>query len=610
MSSDEVKEMMDKLREEIEHLNVEKHRLEDDLQKAQDQNVEAAKIGLQMIDDKSVLEQKLYNLQANHDALKLELDNTKEILNNMRTQHRVAARAEAETEDQMLQESATREADYLQKISSLEGELRSNSQELQRTKTELDRCMEELKNYKENFENLDEHKKNMQKEIKDLKSREQRLLLDYSELEEENVNLQTQVSGLRNRQVEFEAMKMEVKRLVEETEVLQVSMDDANALNQAVSKQLEEALQLYQQEREHRLALKKELDQARNAEHMNQLNSMLADMAGTNSEADSHALKTLESSFHGGSSHESFPAPMSGGNDLFSEIHGDMSNKVTELERERDELNLKLKDVQRTAVNGALPLLRKLDVPASSDMEFANLKELLDTGLGRIDDLLQGTLPNKANEKIIEQIKSNLHAAIMVAAEKNAKLASAQDVMISLSDSINQFYHQLVGNQALDSDKNVAEIMSRLKQYAKSNVDPEAANLSTSASSSQLGANGEETTESGTDERDTRSPRLPLNLARTVLSERFKNELSSRLSGDIDIDALFTDSDQRERVVFEEDDIFKVADSLSDLLRIVKRTAENAVNLNLQMDDAAQQELYVQNMKLRSQLGTKRETEK
>ncbi|KAK0399298.1 hypothetical protein QR680_002979 [Steinernema hermaphroditum] len=609
MSSPE--EMMEKLRADVERLSVEKARLADDLEKANDANVEAARYGLQIVDEKIQLEQKLRELQASYEAAKIEIEATKESLKTMRSQHREAARTEAETEDKLLEESASREADYLHKISTLEAELRSTSQELQRTKADLDRCMEELKNHKESFESLDEHKKNMQKEIKDLKSREQRLINEYSELEEENVNLQTQVSGLRNRQVEFEAMKMEVKRLVEETELLQANMDDANALNSTVSKQLEEALQLYQQEREHRLALKKELDQARNAEHMNQLNNMLADMTmgGGNSEADSQALKTLESSFHGGASQDSFPAPLPGaGGDLFSEIHGDMSNKVNELERERDELSLKLKDVQRTAVQGVSPLLRKLEVSVGPDTEFGQLKELLNSGLTKIDDLLQGTAPNRANEKLIEQIRGDLHTAVMIAAEKNAKLASAQDVLLTLSDSVNQFYHQLVGNQSLDSDRSVAEIMSRLKSYAKCNVDPEAANLSTSASSSQLGANGEETTESGTDaERDTRSPRLPLNLSRAVLSERFRNELSSRLSGDVNFDSLFTDSDLRERVVFEEDDVFKVADSLSDLLRIVKRTAEIAVNSKMHMDDAEQQELYVQNMKLRSQLGTKRD---
>ena len=44
-------------------------------------------------------------------------------------------------------------------------------------------------------------RRNMRSELKDLKYRETRLLQDYSELEEENITLQKQVSALRSSQV-------------------------------------------------------------------------------------------------------------------------------------------------------------------------------------------------------------------------------------------------------------------------------------------------------------------------------------------------------------------------------------------------------------------------
>jgi protein bicaudal D len=43
--------------------------------------------------------------------------------------------------------------------------------------------------------------KNMRLELKDYKLRETRLLTDYSELEEENIMLQKQISNLRTAQV-------------------------------------------------------------------------------------------------------------------------------------------------------------------------------------------------------------------------------------------------------------------------------------------------------------------------------------------------------------------------------------------------------------------------
>jgi protein bicaudal D len=43
-------------------------------------------------------------------------------------------------------------------------------------------------------EQLDQQKKQMRDEIKNLKAREQRLTADYSELEDENITLQKQVT--------------------------------------------------------------------------------------------------------------------------------------------------------------------------------------------------------------------------------------------------------------------------------------------------------------------------------------------------------------------------------------------------------------------------------
>lgn len=46
-------------------------------------------------------------------------------------------------------------------------------------------------------------RKTLKSELKELKFRETRLLSDYSELEEENIGLQKQVSSLRSSQVRY-----------------------------------------------------------------------------------------------------------------------------------------------------------------------------------------------------------------------------------------------------------------------------------------------------------------------------------------------------------------------------------------------------------------------
>lgn len=73
---------------------------------------------------------------------------------------------------------------------------------------ELERCQAEKERlWNENIELIktnersDWERKNQKSELRELKFRETRLLTDYSELEEENIGLQKQVSALKSSQV-------------------------------------------------------------------------------------------------------------------------------------------------------------------------------------------------------------------------------------------------------------------------------------------------------------------------------------------------------------------------------------------------------------------------
>lgn len=66
-------------------------------------------------------------------------------------------------------------------------------QELERHRSDLDRLQSMHNKASEESEILDFQKRNLKDELKDLKNREQRLLNDYCELEEENITLQKQV---------------------------------------------------------------------------------------------------------------------------------------------------------------------------------------------------------------------------------------------------------------------------------------------------------------------------------------------------------------------------------------------------------------------------------
>lgn len=83
-------------------------------------------------------------------------------------------------------------------------------------------------------------------ELKDLKYRETRMMADYSELEEENISLQKQVSSLRSSQVEFEGAKHEIRRLAEDLDLLNSQVEELTKLKQIAEKQMEEALEALQ----------------------------------------------------------------------------------------------------------------------------------------------------------------------------------------------------------------------------------------------------------------------------------------------------------------------------------------------------------------------------
>ena len=74
--------------------------------------------------------------------------------------------------------------------------------------------------------------------------------------------------------MEFEGAKHEIRHLQEEVEVLNSQVEELANLKKIAEKQLEEALESLQAEREQRYALKKELDNKNNSESMFQLGNL------------------------------------------------------------------------------------------------------------------------------------------------------------------------------------------------------------------------------------------------------------------------------------------------------------------------------------------------
>lgn len=68
-------------------------------------------------------------------------------------------------------------------------------------KAEKERMISENNSLTKNQDEKDSERKQLRCELREIKSRETSLLSEYSELEEENITLQKQVSGLKSNQV-------------------------------------------------------------------------------------------------------------------------------------------------------------------------------------------------------------------------------------------------------------------------------------------------------------------------------------------------------------------------------------------------------------------------
>lgn len=122
-------------------------------------------------------------------------------LAKFQTSQKVTTKTGIEQEESLLNESAAKESSLTLQIMELENESKQLRHELDRVRNERDRMLQENNDIGRHKADADHEKMKLKAELKDLKFRETRMLADYSELEEENITLQKQVSGLRSSQV-------------------------------------------------------------------------------------------------------------------------------------------------------------------------------------------------------------------------------------------------------------------------------------------------------------------------------------------------------------------------------------------------------------------------
>ncbi|XP_037551810.1 protein bicaudal D homolog 1 [Nematolebias whitei] len=234
-------------------------RLSRELSEANREKVRAAECGLMVLEENQNLKQQCAELEAEQEALRLELEQLQEAFGQAYSTQRKVAQDGETNEEALLQESATKEAYFIGRLVELQSELKHSRTIACTTQTHNEHLSTLLQELRESHEMSELQRSRMQEEIREYKFRESRLLQDYTELEEENISLQKLVSALKQSQVEYESLKHQIKVLEEETELLNSQLQEVLRLKDISDAQLEEALESLKSEREQKKHLRREI---------------------------------------------------------------------------------------------------------------------------------------------------------------------------------------------------------------------------------------------------------------------------------------------------------------------------------------------------------------
>lgn len=407
------------LRGEIDRLNRE-------LAAAQQERSQSAAYGLEILNEKENLQQRYESLETLHEQSKRDLQELREALNKAVNEQRVSASTVFEKEVQLLNDSDALAASFSVARQEIEKELKQTKSQLDSAIVEKDRYLNERDELAKKLGTLEQERKALKEELKDVKSRETKLFNENSELEEENVSLQRQVSNLRSTQVEFESSKHEIQRLQDEVAALNSQLEEVVTLRRITERQMQEALEALQSEREQKYALRKELDKRNSADPLINWTSLaalkgsphLANLAlrGLSSSHRSSTRDPEDGSPNGFSDHDAgttfsdteqsydmiheLEMPSIEGS-LFDEVHlteiKKLQQNLEDKENQRSNLNTKLIEIQHkldSKSRQADEVEKKLTTICSlveeiyneADIHKTPVKKILDTTMQQVPD--------------------------------------------------------------------------------------------------------------------------------------------------------------------------------------------------------------------------------
>ncbi|KAL3102093.1 hypothetical protein niasHS_003502 [Heterodera schachtii] len=622
MNADGTNNNLQNLRDEIAKLS-------ERLALADREKAQAGELGLHLLREKEQLELTHENLLKELDSVRTELERTQKQLASIRSNQRHAAATELDHELGLLEDSAKMEAQFVDRVTALETEVRQLMEQLNIFKSESERLAFELESFQLRVTELETEKRTMREELKELKQREQFALNENGELEEENVSLQKQVSNLKSTQIEFESMKLQLKNLLEEVVILQTVADEANKLRSLAERQEAEALAAAQQEREQRLALKKEFEQLRNQGHLSTLNSLYLGIKG----ADRDIVKQLENSFISDNPIETFAnGNTKGPKDLFSELNGDLEDRLNGAQAENERLKEAKQTQQKIFVQMLLPFFHRLDLNGNfEECDVSKLKDYMALALERFDERMELKKEAKETEKQEQRMREALREAILLAGRKDAHLTIARGMIVRLGQALHTFFTELNGTE--EGQQNQGErrhiangLADRLNAVAQ-RIQPFENGMKRLGSPPPNGG-GESppptdvSSSVSVETAESDSPRVLLpspELCRPMLSQNFLKELEGiKIGADAQkenfaLNELVSEGDLRECLLLAGGDGTDTDDSqmayglAGELLKAVRNEAEQRISARMALEDKDKADLYQNITKLKSQLAIKRE---
>ncbi|KAI6207111.1 hypothetical protein M3Y94_00992500 [Aphelenchoides besseyi] len=583
--------------DELQTLQAEIASLTERLATAEAHNQKSGELGLELLAKNAQLKTQQEQLQREYDHAKEELENTREELNKVR---RNAALSEYSREESLLEDKEKLEADFMARITQSEAEVKKLREELDETTQENDCIQVAYNELTTKMSEVEEQRNELRQELRDLRDREQRLLNDNSELEEENITLQRQVSTLKSAQVEYEAMKMEVTRIVEDNEILQAAVEEHRHLIKIAEDATEQALSTAQQEREQRLKMKREYEHQRHADQINSLNSLYVGINDAQQQNDQDRLTALHTSLMG--SEALGGDGESGGTDLYSELHG---TELASLKSENERLATEMEEFRSTIGRALTPLLQKFQISGLSESgDLGNLKDIIHEAIGRLDERLKTVGAERGAEKRVEQLKTDLRKVILLAGTRDAQLRTAQERVVHLAEAVAQFTSELAAGDSENAPEwpRLQQLQVALRSLAEQNIEKEESKRTGADSPPQ--ANGDDENA----ERDARSPRLHTpGISRSLISSDFAREIEAKLHAGLRLEEIINETDRRERLAEETEPVVKTFDTFHELVKLLRVTTDRIAQTRVQMIDKDKAELIQQISKFKQLLHVKRE---